>query len=61
MHACAPVRAQVTITLDLKERTLKFAHAGRSMGLITDVQVRALLSPSCALFSFPCPAKVRFS
>ncbi len=25
------------MTLDLKEKTLKFAHAGRSIGIITDV------------------------
>lgn len=34
-HTLAP---QVTLTLDLKERTLRFAHAGRSIGTIGGVQ-----------------------
>jgi hypothetical protein len=25
------------VTLDLKEKTLRFAHGGRSLGIITDV------------------------
>jgi hypothetical protein len=29
---------QVTLTLDLKENTLRFAHCGRNLGIITDVR-----------------------